>query len=222
MPSPNLYYDRPVHVFGLTGGISSGKSTVAARFRERGVPVVDADQLARDVVGKGSPGLEALVREFGVGVLAEDGSLDRKKLGAIVFADSTKRMMLNAITHPLIAAAGAEKTRELAAHGEPLTCYEAALLLENGLAEVFRPLVVVAAPEEIQVERTIARDGLDREEALARVRAQMPLADKIARADVVIMNDSTKEELVRRADLALLRVCEAAHVPISRYPAPAP
>ncbi len=215
-----MYYGRGVHVFGLTGGISSGKSSVAARFRERGVPVVDADELARDLVGKGSVGLRAIVREFGEGVLSRDGSLDRKKLGAIVFADGTKRMALNAITHPLIAEAGAERTREFASRGEPLTCYEAALLLENGLEHAFRPLIVVAAPEEAQVARTMARDGLDRADAIARVRAQMPLADKIARADVVITNDGTHEDLLRRADAALLAVCEAAHVPISRYPAP--
>ncbi len=220
MPCADLYYDRPVHVFGLTGGISSGKSTVAARFRERGVPVVDADQLARSVVCKGSVGLAAIVREFGEDMLSADGSLDRKKLGEIVFSDAPKRMLLNAITHPLIAAAGAERTRELASRGEPLTCYEAALLLENGLSEVFRPLVVVAAPEEAQVERTMARDGLDHDKALARVHAQMPLAEKITRADIVITNDSTLLELVRRADAALLVVCEAAHVPISRYPTP--
>lgn len=209
-----------MHVFGLTGGIASGKSAVAARFRARGVPIVDADELAREVVGKGSPGLAALVAEFGGEILAEDGSLDRKKLGAIVFADASKRHVLNAITHPLIAAAGVERTRELAARGEPLACYEAALLVENGLHTVFRPLVVVAAGEEAQVARTIARDGMTRQEALARVHAQTPLADKVKHADIVIENDSTREELIANADRALATVCNETHVPISRYPVP--
>ena len=121
-----------MHVFGLTGGIASGKSAVAARFRERGVPVIDADELAREVVAPGSDGLALVAAEFGADVLAADGSLDRKKVAARVFGDKDKLTRLNAITHPRIAALSARRTAELAGRGEPLACYEAALIVENG------------------------------------------------------------------------------------------
>ena len=122
-----------MHLFGLTGGLASGKTTVAAHLRGRGVPIVDADELAREVVAKGTPGLRAVADAVGAGVLLEDGSLDRKKLAGLVFADDAKRRVLNGITHPRISALGAERTQELAARGEPLACYEAALLVENRL-----------------------------------------------------------------------------------------
>ena len=135
-----------MRVFGLTGGIASGKSAVAARFAQRGLPVVDADAVAREVVEPGTDGLAAVVEAFGREVLAADGSLDRKRLAASVFGDPKKVARLNAITHPRIAALSAKKMSDLGARGEPLACYEAALLVENGLAEAFRPLVVVSAP----------------------------------------------------------------------------
>lgn len=206
-----------MHVFGLTGGIASGKSAVASRFRERGVPVVDADKLARDVVAKGSEGLSAIVDAFGSEVLAEEGELDRKKLAAIVFSDESKRKRLNALTHPLIAQAGARETQGHAERGEPLVCYEAALLVENGMASAFRPLVVVAAPESAQLERAVLRDRSTREEALARIRSQMPLAEKAAAADLIVQNDGSLAELAAKADLALEEVCRRTGVPFSRY-----
>src|SRR5580658_10202629 len=137
---PRLGYTACMRVFGLTGGIASGKSTVAARFAARGVPVLDADAFAREVVAIGTEGLAEVVAAFGAGVLFPDGSLDRKALAAIVFADETSRRRLQAITHPRIAALTATRTAELAGR-EPLACYEAALLVENGLADAFRPLV---------------------------------------------------------------------------------
>jgi len=213
-------YSECMHVFGITGGIASGKSTVSARFRARGLPVIDADQLARDAVAKGSPGLAAVVEAFGPGVLAPDGSLDRKALAAIVFADEGKRKVLNGLVHPRVAMLGALATQELAAKGEPLAAYEAALLVENGLAEAFRPLVVVAASEATQLARTKQRDGATDEEALARIRAQMPLATKIAAADVVLENDGTEAELLRRADDALDEICARTGVDPGRYPRP--
>src|SRR5262245_60436500 len=118
-------------VFGLTGGMASGKSTVAARLRALGVPVIDADQVARSVVEKGTPGLAAVVEAFGGEVLLPDGSLDRGKVAGIVFADPAKRRALNAITHPLIAAESARRVSEISTRGEPIACYEAALLVEN-------------------------------------------------------------------------------------------
>jgi dephospho-CoA kinase len=199
-----------LRVFGLTGGLASGKSTVAARFRARGVPVIDADQLAREVVEPGSEGLARVVEAFGEGVLAPDGSLDRARLGELVFAAPEKRRALNAILHPRIGALSAQRIAALDAAGEPLACYEAALLVENGLSDAFRPLVVVAVPPEVQLARATARDGSTEEQARARVAAQLPLADKIAAADHVIDNAGDPAATERRADEVLEAIRAAA------------
>jgi len=206
-----------VHLFGLTGGIASGKSTVAARLRARGVPVIDADALAREVVEPGTDGLRAVVDAFGGGVLAQDGALDRKALARIAFSDEAARKRLNAITHPLIAALTAQRAVELEARGEPLACYEAALLVENGVADAFRPLVVVSCPEATQIARVHARDASSREDALARIRAQKPLAEKVAVADFVIDTTGTIEESARRTDEVLRAVCDRVGVDFARY-----
>lgn len=192
-----------IHVFGLTGGLASGKSTVAARFRARGLPVIDADLLAREVVEPGTSGLAAVVEAFGGEVLAPDGSLDRAKLGDIVFHDRDKRHALNGILHPRIAAATAARIAALDAAGEKLACYEAALLVENGVADAFRPLVVVAVPASVQVARAMARDVSTEEQARARIASQMPLSVKVSAADHVIDNGGSREETERRADEVL-------------------
>lgn len=192
-----------IRVFGLTGGLASGKSTVAARFRARGVPVIDADQIAREVVEPGSEGLARVVEAFGEGVLAPDGSLDRARLGDLVFAAPERRRVLNGILHPRIGARSAERIAALDAAGEPLACYEAALLVENHLADAFRPLVVVAVPPDVQLARAVARDGSTLEQASARVAAQLPLATKIAAADYVIDNAGDPAATERRADEVL-------------------
>jgi dephospho-CoA kinase len=215
-----VYYDVRVLVFGLTGGIASGKSAVAARLRARGVPVVDADLLARAVVSPGSPGLAEVVGAFGDGVLTSDGALDRARLAAMVFRDEAKRKQLNAILHPRIAQAGAAALHELAASGEPLACYEAALLVENGVADAFRPLVVVSASEATQIERAMLRDHASREQVEARLRAQLPLAAKVSAADFVIANDDSLDALHARTDRLLSDLCDRADVAISRYPSP--
>ncbi|RYE87573.1 MAG: dephospho-CoA kinase [Myxococcales bacterium] len=207
-------------VFGLTGGIASGKTAVARRFQERGVPVVDADQVARDVVLPGTAGLAAVVAAFGPAVLRPEGDLDRKALGALVFADPARRASLNSILHPRIAAATAAHLARLDAAGEPLVCYDAALLVENGLADAFRPLVVVAAAPSLQHARLMSRDGLSEDEARSRIAAQMPLADKLRVADVVITNDTTLAELLAATDRALDDVFARAGVDPARYPAP--
>lgn len=192
-----------IHVFGLTGGLASGKSTVAARMRARGLPVIDADLLAREVVAPGTPGLAAVVEAFGPEVLAADGSLDRARLAEIVFHDEGKRCALNGILHPRIGLASAERVAALDAAGEQLACYEAALLVENGLADAFRPLVVVSVSEEEQIARAMARDGATRDQARARIAAQLPLAAKIATADHVIDTSGPREETVKRVDEVL-------------------
>lgn len=175
-----------LQVFGLTGGLASGKSTVGRMFRARGVPVVDADLLAREVVEKGSEGLAAVVQAFGDQVLAPDGSMDRAKVAELVFQDPSRRRTLNGILHPRIGALSAQRMTDLDAAGHALACYEAALLVENRLVEMFRPLVVVAVPEAVQIERSMHRDGATEEQARARIRAQLPLAEKVAVADFVI------------------------------------
>jgi dephospho-CoA kinase len=207
-----------VHLFGLTGGIASGKSTVASRLRERGVPVIDADRLAREVVAPGTEGLKAIVEAFGPGVLGPDGALDRKALAALVFVDDAGRQRLNAITHPRISLLTMQRSAELSARGEPLACYEAALLVENGAANAFRPLVVVACPEEAQIARAQARDGATRDEAVARIRAQKPLAEKVAVADFVIDTNAAIEETLRRTDEVLEAICRGQGVDVGRYP----
>lgn len=187
-----------VPVVGLTGGIASGKSTVARFFEEHGVPVVDADQLAREVVAPGTDALREIVAAFGPGVLAPDGSLDRKALGAVVFADPAARRRLEAITHPRIGAASAARIRELASSRPPYVLYEAALLVENGLHRGLAALVVVAANEATQMARLRERDGLSEQDARARVAAQAPLRRKLDAADFVIWTDTTLGETRQR------------------------
>jgi dephospho-CoA kinase len=206
-----------VHLFGLTGGIASGKSAVAARLRERGVPVIDADQLAREAVAKGSDGLAAVTKVFGPEVLLVDGTLDRKKVAAAVFADEDKRKALNAIVHPIVTMLTFKAASRLRDEGEALACYEAALIVENGVADAFRPLIVVSAPEDLQIARATARDGSTPDEARARIRAQMPLAEKTAVADYVIENTGTLDDLNRRTDEVLAAICARLDVDPDRY-----
>lgn len=179
---------------GLTGGIACGKSLVAAMFRDRGVPVVDDDDAARDAVAPGSEGLAAVVGEFGDGILLPDGGLDRPALGRIVFADDTKRRRLMEITHPRIGALIAERLGAAQASGASMVVYESALLVENGVADAWRPLVVVRADHEQQVTRIASRNGLDRGEAEHRIRSQMAVDEKAALADYVIDNSGSPAE----------------------------
>lgn len=207
-----------MHLFGLTGGIASGKSAVAARLRARGVPVIDADALAREAVAIGSEGLAEVVKAFGQEVLTPEGALDRKKVAAIVFGDDAKRRALNAIVHPRVTALTFENAARLRDEGHPLACYEAALIVENGVADAFRPLVVVAAPEEVQVARACARDQATPEEARARIRAQMPLAEKTKVADFVVENTGTLADLEARTDQVLADICARLGIDPARYP----
>ncbi len=210
-----------MHVFGLTGGIASGKSAVARLYRNWGVPVVDADAVAREIVGKGLPALTELVAAFGEDVLDASGELDRKALASKSFASLEGRRTLGAITHPRIAARSQEHFAAHAAAGEPLCGYEAALLVENGLADAFRPLVVVAAPEAIQLARAIARDGAAPEDVRARLAAQMPAATKTAAADFVVDNSGSLEALESRAADVFRAICARLRVDDARYRLPA-
>ncbi len=193
----------PLKVFGLTGGIGSGKSTVAALLRERGVPVVDADELAREAVAPGSRGLGQVVEAFGEQVLGSDGQLDRKRLATLIFADKEARKRLNALTHPIVRELAQARFAELERAGVELAGYDVPLLFEVGLDAVLRPIVVVAASPETQRQRVQARDGCSEADALARIAAQLPLAEKQARADYVLSNDGSREELTAQVDALL-------------------
>lgn len=186
-------------VVGLTGGIACGKTTVAKMFADLGIPVVDADDLAREVVEPGMPGLQLIVEEFGKEVLDEAGCLDRKKVGELVFGDEDARETLNAIMHPLIGAAGAEHIMAHQGDPAPYLLYEAALLVETRAYEAFSALIVVGAEESLQRLRLIARDGFTASEANARIGSQLPLARKLAVADYVVTNngdlESTREQV---------------------------
>ena len=186
---------------GLTGGIASGKSTVARVFAELGAHVIDADAVARDIVPPGSPALEQIARAFGRQVLRPDGALDRAALAALVFADDEKRLALEGILHPPILE---EIDRRIAAleRSDPgrLIVVEAALILELGLQEGYDALVVVWAEPQQQEGRLMRRDGLSPEEAHRRIAAQMPLAQKRLRADFVV--DNSRDEAFCRADAA--------------------
>ena len=186
-------------VVGLTGGIACGKTTVAKMFADLGIPVIDADDLAREVVEPGTPGLQLIVDEFGEGVLDELGRLDRKKVGELVFGDEEVRETLNAIMHPLIGAAGAEHIMAHQDDAAPYLLYEAALLVETRAYEAFAALIVVSAEESLQRLRLIARDGFSVSEANARIGSQLPLARKVAVADYVVTNngdlDSTAKQV---------------------------
>jgi dephospho-CoA kinase len=173
---------------GLTGGIATGKSTVAATLRRLGAEVIDADQLARDVVAPGEPALAEIVREFG-DVRQPDGTLDRKKLAAIVFDDPAQRKRLEAITHPAIRARFAARLEALAAAGfEGLVFFDAPVMIESGNYRTMDRLVVVLTDEGTQHTRLMARDGMTAAEATRRMAAQMPVAEKAKLADHVIDN----------------------------------
>jgi dephospho-CoA kinase len=205
-------------LFGLTGGLASGKSAVAARWKARGLAIIDADVMAREIVAPGTSGLSEIVAAFGPDVLLADGTLDRKKVGGIVFADAEARKKLELITHPRIAAAMLKRAGELEAADEPLGCYEAPLLVERGFADLCRPLVVVATDEQTQVARAMSRDHLTEDEVRARLAAQLPLAAKVAAADYVIDNSGDFQTLVGKADDVLDAICEKAGVDPARYP----
>ena len=190
---------------GLTGGIGSGKSTAAARFAELGAVLVDSDVLAREVVAVGSPGLARVVERFGPDVLAADGSLDRPRLGRLVFGDPAALADLNAIVHPLVAERSAALMAEAAGAGVAAVVHDVPLLVENGLAGNYDRVVVVEAPLELRLRRLAGR-GLDSETARARIAAQAGDEQRRAVADVVLDNSGSVEELRAQVDAAWARL----------------
>ena len=190
---------RQLLLVGLTGSIATGKSTVSRMFAHLGARVIDADVLAREVVMPGQPAYGRIVEEFGPQVVQEDGSLDRKALGAVVFADAAKRRRLEEITHPAI---GARQRRILSVLDEEafegVVIWDAALLFEGGGTAKMDRVVVVYADPETERRRLMERDGLSDAGARARIGSQMPVAEKAKLADHVIDNSGTREETERQ------------------------
>lgn len=193
---------------GLTGGVASGKSAVAAKFAELGAVVIDADALARDVVAPGTPGLAAIKDSFGAGILLPDGSLDRKALGAIVFSDEPQRLKLNAIVHPLVRQA-ANELREKAPAGA-LVVEDIPLLVESRQAEDFDAVIVVQAPQEERIRRMVEDRGWSVEDARSRMAAQATDEQRAAVADYVLENFGTLEDLQGRVAALYQQLTKAA------------
>jgi dephospho-CoA kinase len=187
-----------VLLVGLTGGIGSGKSTVARMLASRGAVVIDADALAREAVEPGTAGFEAVVGRFGDGMVAPDGSLDREALASIVFADDAARTDLEAIVHPEVRRRIAETVTRHAEPGE-VVVVDSPLLIETGAHEGFPLVIVVTASVEARIARLAAR-GMSHADVRARMHAQMPLQEKAARADVVLDNEGTEADLERQVD----------------------
>jgi dephospho-CoA kinase len=188
-------------VVAITGGIGSGKSAVAEIFGQLGAAVVDADVLAREVVAPGSTGLRDIQATFPTEPLVKsDGTLDRHRLGALIFADPSKRQTVEAILHPQIRALWLSKLEQLSSSGAPVIVYVVPLLFESQkpMPEL-QTIVLVTAPEELRISRVIARDGLSPEAAQQRLRSQLPDSEKIEKSHYVIINDSTREALHERA-----------------------
>ena len=193
---------------GLTGGIATGKSTVSDMFRSLGAVIIDADLLARQVVEPGEPAYADIVTEFGPDVVQVDHALDRKRLGAIVFADPERRRRLEAITHPRIRERFARRVQELTDQGfEGVVIFDAPVMIESGNYRNMDRLVVVATDEATQRARLHARDRADEAEVTRRIASQMPLAEKVKLADYVIDNSgerSATQDQVRRVHAALM------------------
>ncbi|GHI08500.1 dephospho-CoA kinase [Streptomyces cellostaticus] len=193
VPAPKLPLMLKV---GLTGGIGAGKSEVSRLLVEHGAVLIDADRIAREVVAPGTPGLAAVVEAFGEDVLAADGSLDRPRLGSIVFADPDKLAVLNSIVHPLVGS----RSRELesAAAGDAVVIHDVPLLTENGLAPLYDLVVVVDASPETQLDRLVRLRGMTEEDARARMAAQATREQRREIADIVIDNDVPLDALHKR------------------------
>lgn len=194
---------------GLTGGIGSGKSEVSRRLASYGALIIDADQVAREVVEPGTPGQAQVADAFGMDVLASDGTLDRPRLGEIVFSDDALRAKLNAIIHPLVR----DRIRELEAGAEAgaIVVEAVPLIAENGMAGLYDLVVVVDVPPRIQEDRLVRDRGMTREQVAARVAAQASREDRLAIADIVLDNSGSLDELDREVGELWTEVCRRAN-----------
>jgi dephospho-CoA kinase len=191
--------DKKVFIVGLTGGIASGKSTVAQFLKELGGVIIDFDILARKAVRPGEKAWRQIVESFGEGVLLDNRELDRKKISQIVFSDSEKRKRLEGFTHPAIAEEFVREVERISSvENNPLIFAVVPLLIEGVMQELFHAIAVVYIPGEKQIERLIQRDGITRARAIGILRAQMPIDEKIGYADFVIDNEESLEETKRQ------------------------
>ncbi|TQS76237.1 dephospho-CoA kinase [Ornithinibacillus gellani] len=198
-------------IIGLTGGIASGKSTVAAMFKELNIPVIDADVIAREVVEPGEDAYEAILQQFGTDILADDQkNINRKKLGDVIFTNEEKRKQLNEIVHPAVRKRMLEQRDQCVQQGVPCVVLDIPLLFESKLTHFVDRIVVVAVTESVQLQRLQERNGFTEEEAKNRINAQMPLQDKVKLADAVLQNDGTINETKTQL-LHLLKQWEVNH-----------
>lgn len=189
-----------MHLVGLTGGIASGKSLVTRVLRDRGAHIIDADRIVHDLLSNGQDVHRHVAEHFGGDILAPDGTVDRRKLGEIVFSDPAQRAWLNQCIHPRVFEAYQQQVRHLADRDPAgIVVLDAALLIETGYHRRMDSIIVVYATEQDQLRRLMARDGFTEEQALARIRSQMPLEEKKKLADFVINNTGTREDSERQA-----------------------
>lgn len=191
-------------VIGLTGGIATGKSTISKMFKSFHIPVIDADKIAREVVEPGKTAYDHIVRTFGKGITQGDGTIDRKKLGQIIFSDEQKRKQLNEIVHPAIRRKMIDRRDEYLKQGERAVVLDIPLLFESDLTHFVDQIIVVYIPEALQLERLLKRDHLNKVDALKRIRAQLPIEEKVKKADAVIDNQGSIEESFEQLEKILI------------------
>ncbi len=195
-------------IIALTGGIGTGKSTVSNLFKEKGVTVVDLDQLVRDLQKPGKDVYNRIVETFGKTILTEDGEIDRKKLGEIVFADPVKREKLNKIVHPKVLSELKDRLFKLEKKGEKLIVVEIPLLYELGLQKLFDAVILVYAPEDVQLKRIMTRDSLSEQEAINRINSQISIEEKRKRAKYIIDNSGSLENTRQQFDVLFKELTE--------------
>ena len=185
-------------VAGLTGGIGTGKSTVAKIFKEAGAIVIDADKIAKEAVQKGRPAWRKIVNHFGRDILLPDGQINRKHLADIIFNDLRQKEILNQIVHPIVFEETERILKEIENNvPNSVVIVDIPLLIESGMKRNLAEIIVVYIPEEIQIQRLMARDDLNLQEALARIRSQIPIEDKKSKATILIDNSSSRSETRR-------------------------
>lgn len=205
-------------IAGLTGGIASGKSTVSGFLCDAGARIIDADKIARAVVQQGTPAYDEIYSFFGRTILRPDGSIDRERLGEIIFSDPEKQLRLNAIVHPRVFEQSARMVEHIAAEApDAVVIMDIPLLLEAGMEKDLAEVIVVYVPEPVQLKRLMKRDGIDEMAAMARIRAQMPIEEKRTRATIVIDNRGDMKTTQRSALAVFERLKEmAAPLPVDQ------
>jgi len=196
--------DDMTMIIGLTGGIASGKSTVSEMLKKRGIPVIDADLIAREVVEVGKKAYTEIVNAFGKEILNEDLTINRARLGSIVFQNEDKREKLNSIVHPEVRLEMKRRQEQLISEGAKAVVLDIPLLFESNLKHLVDKVIVVYTGEKNQLERLMKRNNFSKKEALSRINAQMPLKEKVKFADAVINNDGTLEETEQQLENILM------------------